>query len=377
MRRARVLLATFDGAGNFTPERALVRALIARGHHLDVLAHDSQRSRVEDDGAAFVAWRNVLQYTALDRIPQAEEMPYFLEHILFAKGFGFDLTSTIDRLRPDVLLVDAFLFYALVAAKRSGLPTVGLWHTVYALLDAFAPLFEPRMAPVNDYAATLGLAPFPAAAAVIESPDVVLVFTHRAFDPVERVAPNVVHVGPLRATGAAPWTRRDPAKPFVVVGLSTSYQDQASLLQRICDALAPLDVEALVTTGAVVPPETLTAGANTTLVEFAPHDAVLPAADLLVTHAGHGTVMAGTTHGVPLLCLPMGRDQPLLARRVADLGVGRVGSADADAAEIRGAITTALADSDAKPRARAFARAVAGEPGVDEAVARVERLLRR
>src|SRR6185369_8084749 len=113
------------------------------------------------------------------------------------------------------------------------------------------------------------------------------------------------------------------------------------------------------------------------VVEFAPHDAVVPAADLLVTHAGHGTVMAGTTHGVPLLCLPMGRDQPLLAQRIAELGIGWAGSAHADAAEIRRAITTALADPDAKRRARAFAETVAREPGLDEAVARVEQLFRR
>jgi len=36
---------------------------------------------------------------------------------------------------------------------------------------------------------------------------------------------------------------------------------------------------------------------------------VFPLADLVITHAGHGTLMRALSHGLPLVCLPMGRDQ--------------------------------------------------------------------
>ena len=36
---ARYLMVTWDGAGDLPPERSLVRALVARGHQVDVLAH--------------------------------------------------------------------------------------------------------------------------------------------------------------------------------------------------------------------------------------------------------------------------------------------------------------------------------------------------
>ncbi len=49
-----MLMATWDGAGNFPPERALVHALATRGHALVVLGHLSQRDAVEADGVTFL-----------------------------------------------------------------------------------------------------------------------------------------------------------------------------------------------------------------------------------------------------------------------------------------------------------------------------------
>lgn len=144
--------------------------------------------------------------------------------------------------------------------------------------------------------------------------------------------------------------------------------NQQDLLQRLCDALADLPVEALVTTGPAVAPASLKTSPNTTAVEFVAHDDVLPSARLLVTHAGHGTVAAGLTHGVPMLCVPMGRDQPAVAGRVAELGLGAVTSMDASATELRRSIAGMLADEKMRDRARGFARGVSRHPGMDEAV---------
>ena len=42
----------------------------------------------------------------------------------------------------------------------------------------------------------------------------------------------------------------------------------------------------------------------------------------MVTHAGLGSVAGAMTFGVPLVCMPVERDQPLNAQRVTDLGAG-------------------------------------------------------
>jgi UDP:flavonoid glycosyltransferase YjiC (YdhE family) len=346
---AMMLMATWDGAGNFPPERALVRLLVERGHKVSVLGHDHQRVEVEADGATFIAYAGIDQIKATD--PNADTTVF--EKVVFAEGIGASLTAEIGRTKPDLLLIDAILSTALSAAQSSGVPAVALGSTLHTFLQS-APM-----------------------GAQAEALDLVMTFTDRAFELGADLPSNVVHVGPLRPreSGVGPWTRRRLRRPLVVVSLSTSYQAQAKLLQRLCDALGGLDIEALVTTGGAVDPANLTAAANTSVVRFVPHEAVLPQAELLITHAGHGTVIAGATFGVPLLCLPMGRDQPTVAQSVVALGLGLVLDPEAGVTEIRSAIGDILADAAMKDRARAYADQAAIERRDQRAVDLIEGLL--
>lgn len=102
---------------------------------------------------------------------------------------------------------------------------------------------------------------------------------------------------------------------------------------------------------------------------FVPHDAVLPYADLVITHAGHGTVMAALSAGVPLVCLPMGRDQPAVAERVTHHGLGVSLHPGSD----RDALRTAITKVPATPSYRAAARRLAaGIEPADRVVTEIE-----
>src|SRR5262249_7524027 len=114
----------------------------------------------------------------------------------------------------------------------------------------------------------------------------------------------------------------DPAWPLILVGLSTTFQDQVAAIQRVLDATESLPVRVLVTTGETIEPWALRAPANATVCKVVGHGKVLPHAALTITHAGHGTVIRSLAHGVPLLCLPMGRDQDDNAVRVVARGAG-------------------------------------------------------
>jgi MGT family glycosyltransferase len=164
---------------------------------------------------------------------------------------------------------------------------------------------------------------------------------------------------------------------LVLVAFSTSDQQQGPLLQHLCDALAGLDVEALVTTGPALDPASLSTADNVSAVEFVSHENVLPETDLLITHAGHGTVMAGVRYGVPMLCVPMGRDQPLVAARVAELGLGGTVEATANVDTFRQAIRRTLADRSMRTRCRAFAEPITAHAGIEQAIEVTEQLMGR
>src|SRR5262249_17590959 len=74
--------------------------------------------------------------------------------------------------------------------------------------------------------------------------------------------------------------------------------------------------------GGVFAPSDFRTPPNVVAVASAPHGAVLPLARAVVAHGGHGTVMKALAHGLPLLCIPLGRDQPDNAVRVLESGAG-------------------------------------------------------
>jgi len=165
--------------------------------------------------------------------------------------------------------------------------------------------------------------------------------------------------------------------PLVLVSLSTSDQGQADLLQRCVDAVGRLPVRAVVTTGPSIDPASVSAGANTRVVRYAPHAGILPSAALVITHAGLGTTLAALGHGVPLLCTPMGRDQFFNAGRVEELGAGRTLMPDADPDAIARAAADVLADGRLTAGAKRVADAISGCGGAERAVAALEALARR
>jgi UDP:flavonoid glycosyltransferase YjiC (YdhE family) len=77
------------------------------------------------------------------------------------------------------------------------------------------------------------------------------------------------------------------------------------------------------------------------------HTAVLERGALLVSHAGHGSVMKALWLGRPMVLVPWGRDQPGVAARAAALGVAAVVPREhASAVTLSTAVDRALADEE-------------------------------
>jgi MGT family glycosyltransferase len=196
--------------------------------------------------------------------------------------------------------------------------------------------------------------------------DRVLVLTSRAFDLAQlTLPPNVVHVGPqLDATEMPhPWHNPWPGDPtpLVLISLSTTDQGQLSLLKRLLAASGALPIHVLVTLGPSIDATQLHPPPNVVLERFVPHASVLPLTALVVSHAGHGTVIRAWRAGVPLVCLPMGRDQADVAMRVDRHGAGLTLSPDAHPEELRTAIERVLDEPSFRQAAQKLADELARE----------------
>ena len=272
-----------------------------------------------------------------------------------ARAYAEDVRAALEQEPADALAIEWALLGAIAAAETAGRPTALLMPNCYILpapgLPAFGPGFLPARTPVghardalggalftwffgtggplfNATRARLGLPPLPHPFAQLAWAERLLVLTSLAFDfPARSLPPNVRYVGPQLDDPAwappweSPWSPEHP-DPLVVAGFSSTFQNQGPLLQKTIDALGGMRVRGLVTVGPALDAQRFHAPANVVVRAAAPHSAVFAQADAVITHAGHGTVIRALACGVPLVCLPMGRDQNDNAARVVARGVG-------------------------------------------------------
>jgi len=413
---SRFLLATWDGGGTIPPELGLVAELVSRGHEVVVLSDDTVEAEATAAGATFVPWQRAPHARARDtdralirdwevRNPLAQVRQ--IGHLLFfgpASLHAADLADAIEEHRPDVLIVDALLTGASAGAEASGLPTAAVAPNVNMLRTPGVPPMgtglRPLAGPVgrirdralhrltevlmgtgtlNETRRDLGLEPVRSLEQSVRRADRVVLLTSEAFDFEPTTPdPDVVYGGVPVPPGerespvwTPPWP--DDGRPAVLLSLSTTYMQQEDLLQRLVDGLGQVDCHALVTTGPGlrsrsverVPP-------NVHIVESAPHGAVLPHVDLVITHGGHGTVIRALTAGIPVMVVPISRDQPDNAVRVVHHGVGIKVSKKASPERFARAVRTSLADAGMRDRARRMAERLAPDIGAPKAVAALE-----
>jgi MGT family glycosyltransferase len=236
---------------------------------------------------------------------------------------------------------------------------------------------------LNDTRRRLGLEPVRSLEESMRRADRVIFLTSDVFDfaptrPDPRVVYGGIPVPPDERTPGEwtpPWP--DDGRPAVLLSLSTTYMHQEDLLQRLVDGLGTVDCHVLVTTGRGLRGRPLTRTPdNVHVVESAPHGSVLPHVRLVVTHGGHGTVLRALCAGVPVLVVPISRDQPDNAVRVEHHGVGAKVSRRSSPAKFAAAVRRLLDDEPMRVRTVALAARLAPDVGAPKAVAALEALAR-
>ncbi len=308
----------------------------------------------------------------------------------------------------DVVVFDWLFLGPAVAAESAGIPAAALVHCPYPLSIAGAPPLFSGMKPMTGVVGSLrdravkgffgrfsaaglpqlnqvrverGLAPLNAWEEQLRSVAAIYVLTAPELDFAGALSlpANVHYVGPAFEHYGDEWHSPWPPEnidPLILVSFSTSYMNQNALVQRVLDAVDGLKARVLFTAGPAIDVAQLRLPANTKAEQFVPHRAVLPKASLVVTHAGWQTVNAALSCGVPLVCIPDGRDQPDNAVRVVAVGAGVRVSKKAPIRKMRRVIEHALGDSSLKRGAEQMATALGRQDGTLTTVEALENLVK-
>jgi len=110
--------------------------------------------------------------------------------------------------------------------------------------------------------------------------------------------------------------------PLVLVAPSTSQDPKHKMLRAALEGLADEPVRVLATYNRREPPEHIPVPANARLVDWVSYTKTMPLCDVIVCHAGHGTLVRALASGVPVVACPAAGDMGENAARVAWAGVG-------------------------------------------------------
>jgi MGT family glycosyltransferase len=412
----RYLFAIIDGGGTVPADTSVIRAMVERGHDVRVLADRVLAPDIEPTGAEHVPWDRAPQRPNLD--PESVIMKDWDTSSPFAAFarvrdgamvgpaglFAADVRAELRRRPADVVVGNFFVFGAQIAAEAEGVPFAFLVSNLLsfpgsgtpplgpglkpacgalgrardrAINRVMARLFDKGLDQLNEVRRENGLEPIASVLENFERADRLLLLTSPAFEYESfSPPPNVRVTGPRLddPAWAGDWTPPAGDEPLVLVGMSSTFMDHAEVLQRAAAALGRLPVRGLVTTGPSIPVEAIDAAPNVTVVERAPHREVLKRASAVVTHAGHGTVIKALAAGVPVVALPLGRDQLDNAARVVHHGAGLRLKPKASADAIAVAVRRVVDEPSFRANAARIADAIAVEIAEDRAAAELEEL---
>jgi len=411
-------LACPELSGHLNPMTTLGRELARRGHRVTLVARPDGEAKAVAAGLGFAAIgaaefpRGAIaaQAVALGGMTAGKALRYTIDMMRLAAEVTLrDMPAVIRAHGIEGLLVDQVNPAAGTVAEIAGLPFVKVANALALNRDPACPpavlpwryrpgplgrlrnaagnwflhrVTAPVRDAINAHRVRHGLAPrlreeAPAFLAEIAQQPAFFDF------PRARPEPRLHFTGPWHAARgsdvAFPWERLD-GRPLVYASLGTLQNRLVDMFTTIAAAIAPLDVQLVISLGAAdqdAPSLAARCVGNPIVVPVAPQLQLLDRATVAITHAGLNTALEALARGVPMVAIPITNDQPGVARRLEWLGVAEVVlPRQATAERLRRAVARLLDDPGYRTRARARAAEIARLDGVSRAADIVEQAFR-
>jgi UDP:flavonoid glycosyltransferase YjiC (YdhE family) len=336
----RVLVAAFGDPGHVFPAISLGRALAARGHEVVVETWEERRGAVEGAGLGFAAAEEYKMF------PPPEPDSAAGQH---AAEAARGLLPLLEEMRPHVAVSDILTLAPALAAERAGVPLATLIPHIYPVVEPGLPFFAIGLRPprtplgraiwrtgqraldvglehgrrdLNLQRTRLGLPPVDRFHGGI-SPELALVATYPQLEYPRRWPAGVEVTGPMTFEVPHPEIELPPGgEPLILVAPSTAHDSGNHLVRTALAALAEEPVRVVATTNRVMPQSPIEVPANAVLVDWLSYSQLMPAASLVVSHGGHGTVARALGAGTPTLICPIVGDMSETAMRVSWAGAG-------------------------------------------------------
>jgi len=390
---ARIAFLVDVEQGHIFSTFSLARKLKNRGHEVFYLGVADVEEMIRKQGMEFrPLLKDLMPLGAVAKL-RAEYLKDQQRHekiLFYIKPMleGTMLDSVVKEIRPDVIIIGSF-FEAIAIRYKYNVPVV-MWNPTIrkqsraeACQSVIQVLIEvPDACDLVGVLASAGVKVrnfADVANLVLSIPE--LAFIPKAFELPDRVEDDLVfYVGPEidleRVEEQFVWDQLSPELPLIYCSLGSQFDIKHEagrrFIKTVIDAVARRpEWQLLVSLGSRMEPEEfMPVPPHVHLSRWAPQLQVLSRANVMITHAGAGATKECIMNGVPMLAVPMMRDQFDCAERIVHHGLGlRADIERISAAEVASMLEQLLADESCRARVNAmkeeFQRVDAMNVGVD------------
>ncbi|MBO5556550.1 MAG: glycosyl transferase, partial [Oscillospiraceae bacterium] len=327
--------------GHTNPSIEVVRELTGRGHRVRYYSFADFREKILDAGADFIPcdeYLPPLDAAGEKRLRRVSTTEMSVQSFKTTARMDPMLARDVEAFKPDLIVSDSACFWGKLTAQKYRLPMV-CSTTTFAFNQYSSRYMKYSPAEMADMVLGLprlnrALRPLRSMGYQVKSAlDIVqnkndtdtIVYTSarfqpcaETFDPVHYrfVGPSVKPVEPAAAPGP---------RPRIYISLGTVINSHPDFYRCCIQALETEDVDVLISCGRAFDPSQLEPlPDNVTVEPYVDQMAVLARTDLFITHCGMNSASEGLYLGVPELLFPLTGEQQAVARRVQEMGAGRI-----------------------------------------------------
>jgi len=365
----KILFINLPYHGHVIPTIGLVQELIKAGHQVTYLMPHDWADKIADSGADFLGYENnpKLDKQIRNAFLKAEEVIASHDLVLYEQFFfiGKHLAEKHGKKCVRIFTAPVTNKELMRAFISSGGP-MGIFH-----LPLIGTLWT--MDAVKGLGIKLKCRNW--LDEIVENPpNCNLVYTLRSFQPFAGDFPEeqFYFIGP------SVYERREEPfpslhKPVIYISIGTILKGGDRFFRTCMEAFGSESVTVVLSVGNYDISKLGSIPENFVARNHTPQIAVLKQASLFITHGGMNSVSEAIIHGVPMLVTPFVSDQPVNARQVEKLGLGRVLDYQAITADkLKETAMAVMKDEEVRGNLREMQEEIALAPGNTGAVGIIE-----
>lgn len=386
---ANVLVINFPGEGHINPTIAVVNELIRRGETVVSYCTEDYKNKVEATGAEFRSFENFLsQINIMERVNEGGSPLTMLSHMIEAsERIVTKIVEETKGEKYDYLIYDNHFPVGRIIANILQLRSVSSC-TTFAFnqyitfndeqesspIDETNPLYQSCVVGMERWKEQYGMKCKSLYDIMNHPGDITIVYTSKEYQPHSDVFDeSYKFVGPSIATRKE--VNSFPIKDLkdekvIFISMGTVFNEQPALYEKCFEAFKDVEAKVILVVGKKINISQFeNIPNNFKLYNYVPQLEVLQHADVFVTHGGMNSSSEALYYGVPLVVIPVTGDQPLVAKRVTEVGAGiRLNRKELTSELLRETVKEVMDDVTFKENSRKVGKSLRNSGGYERAV---------